>query len=247
MLVALIGLIFSLGSDPLAAMNRGDAAFYRIAYPEAVESYRDGLSAAPNDRHLLWRLARVSVCMAEVEEDPAKKRSFLAQGEEAARRCIQLDSTMTEGYTWLAGALGYQALDAGVSDQVRIAQELMSATEAALRLDPANDAAWSIRGSFFRALGNIGWVKRQLASILLGKIPGGGFAEAEEALKTAIRLAPNIMRHRYELGVLYLDQERNGEARQLFREAAALEIRTAIDRPRREKALKFMRELGEGD
>lgn len=246
MLVALIGLVFSLGSDPLAAMDRGDAAFYRIAYPEAAASYRDGLSSAPNDRHLLWRLARVSVCMAEVEEEPAKRKSLLAQGEDAARRCIQLDSTMTEGYTWLAGALGYQALEAGMSDQVRIAQELVSATDAALRLDPANDAAWSIRGSFFRALGNIGWVKRQLASILLGKIPGGGFVEAEEALKTAIRLAPDIMRHRYELGVVYLDQGRNAEARQMFREAAALEIRTAIDRPRREKALKFISELGEG-
>ncbi len=247
MVVALIGLVLSLGSDPLVAMNRGDAAFARIAYTDAVEAYREGLSAAPHDRHILWRLARVTVCMAEVEEDPAKRQSLLAQGEEAARRCIQIDSTMTEGYTWLAGALGYQALDAGMSDQVRIAQELVSATDAAIRLDPSNDAAWSIRGSFFRALGNVGWVKRQLASILLGSIPRGGFTEAEEALKTAIRLAPEIMRHRYELGVVYLDQGRQGEARRMFREAAALEVRTAIDRPRREKALTFIRELGEDE
>ena len=245
--VALIGLLLSLGSDPLAAMNRGDAAFQRIAYTEAAESYRVGLATAPDDRELLWRLARVAVCMGEVEEDPVKRRSLLAQGEEAARRCIQIDSTMTEGYTWLAGALGYQALDAGMSEQVRISQELVSATDAAVRLDPMNDAAWSIRGSFFRALGNVGWMKRQLAAILLGTIPQGGFAEAEEALKTAIRLAPDIMRHRYELGVLYLDQGRKDEARQQLRDAAALEIRTAIDRPRREKALKLVREIGEGD
>jgi tetratricopeptide (TPR) repeat protein len=244
--VALIGLVLSLGSDPLAAMNRGDAAFIRIAYPEAAEAYRAGLAAAPDDRQLLWRFSRVCVCMAEVEEDPGKRKAFLAQGEEAARHCIRIDSTMAEGYTWLAGALGYQALDAGMSDQVRISQELVAATDAAVRLDPSNDAAWSIRGSFFRALGNVGWVKRQLAAILLGSIPQGGFAEAEDALKTAIRLAPDIMRHRYELGVLYRDQGRNEEARQMLREAAALEIRTAIDRPRREKALKLVRELGEG-
>jgi tetratricopeptide (TPR) repeat protein len=245
--VALIGLFLSLGSDPLAAMNRGDAAFYRIAYPEAAEAYRAGLVTAPDDRRLLWRLSRVSVCLAEVEEDPAKRKAFLAQGEEAARRCIQIDSTMAEGYTWLAGAMGYQALDAGMSEQVRISQELVSATDAAIRLDPSNDAAWSIRGSFFRALGNVGWVKRQLAAILLGSIPEGGFAEAEEALKTAIRLAPDIMRHRYELGVLYLDQGRDEEARRELREAAVLEVRTAIDRPRREKALRFVRQIEEGD
>lgn len=247
MVVALIGLFLSLGSDPLVAMSRGDAAFYRIAYADAMESYRSGLASAPDDRQLLWRLARVSVCMAEVEEDPGKRKTLLAGGEEAARRCIQVDSSMSEGYTWLAGVLGYQALDAGMSEQVRISQELVRATDAAVRLDPTNDAAWSIRGSFFRALGNIGWVKRQLAILLLGSVPAGGFAEAEEALRTAIRLAPDIMRHRYELGVVYLDQGRKAEARQLFREAAALEVRTAIDRPRREKALRFVRELGEDE
>ena len=53
----------------------------------------------------------------------------------------------------------------------------------AIRLDPADDAAWSIRGSFFRALGNVGWVKRQLAAMLPGAIPQGGFPEAEDSIE----------------------------------------------------------------
>jgi tetratricopeptide (TPR) repeat protein len=138
-----------------------------------------------------------------------------------------------------------RALDAGMGEQVKISQELVVETATAIRLDTLNDAAYSIRGSFFRALGNVGWVKRQLAAMLLGTIPEGGFPEAEAALTAAIRLAPDIMRHHYELGVLYLDWGRKEDARLALRRAAVLEIRTAIDKPRKEKALKLLREIEE--
>lgn len=245
MVAALICLLLSVGGDSVTALVQGDDAFSRIAYAEAAGCYEKGLESSPDDSRLLWRLARVSVCIAEVEEDPVKRRVLLQQAEDAARRCIAVDSTLAEGHTWLAGALGYRALDAGMSDQIRISQEIVAETGIAVRLDPADDAAWSIRGSFFRALGNVGWVKRQLAALLLGSVPQGGFPEAEEALKTAIRMAPDIMRHHYELGVLYLDWGRKEDARLALHRAAVLEIRTAIDRPRKEKALKLLSELEE--
>ena len=91
----------------------------------------------------------------------------------------------------------------------------------------------------------MGWVKRQLAALLLGSVPDGGFVEGEAALKAAIRIAPDIMRHWYELGVLYIDWGKKEEARHALREALSKEIRTAIDRPRKEKALKLLRELEE--
>jgi tetratricopeptide (TPR) repeat protein len=244
---AVMMVFLSFGGDPVSALSAGDTAFYRIEYAEASRCYQQGLQASPGNRELLWRLARVSVCMAEVEDDAAKRKTLLQQGEDAARRCITLDSSFAPGHTWLAGALGYRALDAGMGEQVKISQELVVETAIAIRLDPVNDAAYSIRGSFFRALGNVGWVKRQLAAMLLGTIPEGGFPEAEAALTTAIQLAPDIMRHHYELGVLYMDWGRKEDARLALRRAAVLEIRTAIDKPRREKAVKLLRELEEGE
>jgi tetratricopeptide (TPR) repeat protein len=243
--VALICCLLSLGGDPLRSLALGDAALSRIAYPEAEEKYQEGLRSAPDNCDLLWRLARVTVCMAEVEEDVVKRKALLQQAEDAARRCIAVDSTRAEGHTWLAGALGYQALEVGMSDQVRISQEIMTETATAIRLDPSNDAALSIRGSFYRALGNVGWVKRQLAALLLGTVPEGGFAEGEAALKAAIHYAPDIMRHWYELGVLYIDWGKPDEAKTALHQAASKDIRTAIDRPRKEKALRLLRELEE--
>jgi tetratricopeptide (TPR) repeat protein len=244
-IVALICCMLSLSGDPSHACAMGDKAFERISYPEAVEDYQQGLQIEPDNSDLLWRLARVTVCMAEVEEDAAKRGALLQQAEDAARRCIALDSLKSEGHTWLAGALGYRALDAGMADQVKISQEIMAETSIAIRLDEQNDEALSIRGSFFRALGNVGWMKRQLAALLLGSVPQGGFVDSEAALQAAIRIAPDVMRHWYELGVLYIDWGRIGDARHALREAASKEIRTAIDRPRKEKALKLLRELEE--
>lgn len=243
MFAFLLAVLLAAPPDAASCRASGDAAFVRIAYEEAAQSYRQGLVAAPEDPDLLWRLARVLVCTAEVEEDAARRGVLLQGAEDAARRAIAADSACAEAHTWLAGALGYKALEAGMGDQVAIARELMDACATAIRLNPADDAAYSIRGSFYRALGNIGWVKRQLAALLLGEIPQGGHREAEEALRTAIRLAPDIMRHQYELGVLYIDEGRTAEAREALRRAASLEIRTAIDRPRRAKALHLLREL----
>jgi tetratricopeptide (TPR) repeat protein len=181
--------------------------------------------------------------MGEVLEEPADRAPLLKRAEDYARRSIGIDSLTAEGHIWLAGALGYLALDADIRDQVRLSRELLDETTRALRINPAADGALSIRGSFYRALGNVGWLKRQLAGVFLGKIPDGGFPEAEAALLQAVALAPEIMRHHYELGVLYLDWGRTEDARRALKQAAELQIRTAIDRPRKEKALRLLSEL----
>jgi tetratricopeptide (TPR) repeat protein len=240
---AVVGLILLSLSEPEGLMTSGDAAFFRIAYPEAISMYEAALSSAPQDIRLFWRLARAYVCSAEVEEDESRRQTMLRRAEEYARRSIEADPSVSQGHTWLAAALGYKALAAGMGEQVRISRELVEATDRAIALNSSDDAAYSIRGSFFRALGNVGWFKRQLAALLLGEIPPGGFPEAEAALLTAISLAPDIMRHHYELGILYMDLGRKEEARRSLERAAALDIRTAIDRPRKEKSLMLLKTL----
>ncbi|HTY58254.1 MAG TPA: tetratricopeptide repeat protein, partial [Bacteroidota bacterium] len=99
---------------------------------------------------------------------------------------------------------------------------------------------WSILGSFYRALGNVGWLERALASLFVGTVPRGGYEEAEAALRKAIAIAPGIMRHHYELGILYIDMGRKDEARRALEFAATLPVRTAIDRPRLEKIRELL-------
>jgi tetratricopeptide (TPR) repeat protein len=233
-----------LVDDPPSKLAAGDEAFIRMEYGAAVEFYASALDQHPEDPELLWRLARVYVCMGEVIE--GEQRAELCRKAEAfAHRCILGDSTKAEGHTWRAAALGYVALDAGMGRQVELAHELLREVDRALSLNPEDDAAYSIRGSFFRAMGNVGWLQRQLAAIFVGKVPLGGFEEAEAALRKAIKLAPDIMRHHYELGILYIDMGRQGEAQKVLEHAATLPVKVAIDRPRLKKIQEILMQLSE--
>jgi tetratricopeptide (TPR) repeat protein len=234
-MIALVLLVLGLvppgepGVPPAAAM--GDEAFFRIDYPEAVDIYTGALAETPGNPHLSWRLARAFVCMAEDTTGSVQVRLLLA-AEAHARSCIRSDASLHQGHTWLAAALGYKALLAGPAEQVALTVEIEHASSRALAIDPRDDAALSIRGSMFRALGNLSWITRRMAGLLYGGLPEGGYPEGEEALKRAIAAAPDVMRHSYELGVLYLDWGRRAEAKSALEKAASLPVRVAIDRPR---------------
>ncbi len=229
------------GGSPDALVS-GDEAFVRIDYPGAVSLYEEALLGREGDPEVLWRLSRVYVCMAEVAPED-QQHALLTSAEQYARACIAAAPDRAEGHTWLAGALGYLALSASAGDQIRLSNELVQEVNRALAIDPRDDAAYSIEGSFYRALGNIGWLRKKLASIFIGKIPDGGFEEAEAALLRAVTIAPDIMRHQYELGVLYMDMGRNDEAVQYLERASKLPVRVAIDRPRLEKIKELLGRL----
>jgi len=242
-MIAFALLFVSLsGPGNAVRLASGDDAFFRIDYDVARGLYESALTDDVNDPEVLWRLARLLVCMGEIMP-PDEAEPLFRAAEEHARRCVELDSTSSPGYTWLAASLGYIALQSGIRDQVELSGELLAAVDAAIRLDPENDAAYSIRGSFYRALGNLGWVKRSAAKLFIGSIPNGGFEESEEALQHAISLAPDIMRHRYELGVLYMDMGRNKEARLSLEKASTSPVRVAIDIIRRKKTARLLEML----
>jgi len=240
MICFVVFLIALLSSS--ANVSMGDEAFLRIDYPAAITAYEEQLQFYPNDPELLWRLARVYVCTGEVKEN-GEGEKFFRTAETYARRCTSVDSTKAEGHTWLAATLGYLALNAGMKEQVRLTNELHLEISKSLTLNPNDDAAYSVRGSFYRALGNVGWLQRQLASIFFGHLPKGGFEEGEAALKKAIALAPDVMRHHYELAVLYLDWDRKEEAKAALEFAATLPIRVAIDKPRLAKIKELLASL----
>ena len=229
---------------PHASATRvsGDEAFLRIDYPGTVALYESALASDTSDPGLLWRLARAYVCMGETEERE-QQLLHLQCAETYARRCILVDSAVAEGHTWLAGALGYRALISGTGDQVKLCNRALAELAEALKLNPNDDIAYSIEGSIYRALGNVGWLKRRVAALFIGGIPDGGYEEAEAALRKAVALAPTVMRHHYELGVLYLDWGRRKEAKEILEHAATLPVQTAIDRPRLNKIREYLVQL----
>jgi len=245
-LFIVLALYFMTATAPLAASDaasliaQGDEAFARIDYPAARTFYEDAHQAAPLDPQLLWRLARLEVCVGDMMPRKERRGNYDA-AEQYARACIGRDSTLAVGHTWLAAALGNIAMFEGSEEKVRLSREIKEELDIALRLDPKDDVAWSILGTFYRALGRISWIERQLANLFLGGVPAGGFEESEEALRTAIRLAPTVVRHHFELGRLYAEMDRQEEAREAFATVVGLPPMLGRDEWKKRRAEEWLR------
>ncbi len=232
-------LTVACNSEQLAA---GDHAFEHERYDEAIHCYESALHDADDEPAARWKLARSIVCRADVAPVSEQAEAYQTAMKDA-ERAIALDPRSSDAHTWYAIALGYVAIGEGVRSQIRIAYLIKAEVEEAIRLDARNDVAYSIEGTLFRSLGNVGWVERQLAAVLIGKLPDGGYIESEQALRTAIALAPNVIRHRYELGLLYMDWSKNSEAKKVFVDAVSLKPAIASDRSRLADMQKRLQKL----
>jgi tetratricopeptide (TPR) repeat protein len=209
----------------------GDTEYTMLRYAQAESLYVLALTVAPERPEILWRLARLCVSIADVSPDAERERLY-QKAEQYARACIEQNEQIAEGHTWLAAALGNIAMFEGGATKVKLARTIYREVQRAIELNPNDDIAYSILGSFYRALGGVSWIERQLANMFLGGLPDGGYREAVEALENAIALAPDVMRHRYELGMVYLDWGRKVEAKAEFLEALQLPVTLRSDTTR---------------
>ena len=233
-------LIAALGLNPVVGI-KGDAEYLRLDYFSAESLYVRQVSHDPDNAEVYWRLSRLFISMADVS--PHNDREGLyRKAESFARKCVIADEKKAEGHTWLAASLGNIAMYEGGETKVRLARDIRRELARALELNPSDDVAYSILGSFYRALGGISWIERQLANILLGGIPDGGYPEAEAALRKAVALAPHVMRHQYEIGMLYRDWDRIDEAKNILRKAASMPITVRSDSTRVLEIQQFIAE-----
>ncbi|HUI64124.1 MAG TPA: hypothetical protein VL126_04730 [Bacteroidota bacterium] len=241
----LLILLLGLAGDLAAPRHfSGDAEFAQMDYTHAESEYDSASTLSADSAQYLWRLARLYVCRGDVAEHDKKEEIYRAAAE-FALRCIRSDSTLAPGHTWRAAALGNLAMFEGSKAKVRLCTEIKHELDRAVSLDSLDDVAYSIMGSFYIALGKVSWIERQLAAIFLGSLPEGGFPEAEAALTRAVRIAPQVIRHRYEMGLLYVEEGREKEAREEFQLASTLPLVVASDERTRSRALEWIIKLSE--
>lgn len=226
----------------LPSIKSGDEAFEKQHYSIALGEYEKGLSVSPDNAELLWRMARTYVSIGDTAKRN-ERESYYRKADGFSHHAVASDSLNSDAHCWKAITIGYVSMYEGVRSKVKMANIIKHELDVAVALNPENDIAYSILGTFYRALGNISWIEKQLADLLLGGIPGGGFAEGEQALKKAIQLAPKIIRHRFELGRLYLDWGKDQEAKKIFSETVNLPPNLASDSRRFEFMKKKLSEI----
>jgi tetratricopeptide (TPR) repeat protein len=210
--------------DPIAMC---DKYFTQMRYRDAISWYEKEPGLAESQ----WKMARSYVCYADILPDEERK-VYLLKAEIAARKCIELNEKDANGHTWLAGTLGNIAVFEGSRAKVRLCNEIKKEINRALELNPEDDIAWSIQGTFYRVLGSINWFERKLAQTFLGGIPEGGYPDSEVSLFRALTISPLTMRHSFELGLLYLEWGKNEKAKQYFLKAQKCPVLIGSDKKR---------------
>jgi tetratricopeptide (TPR) repeat protein len=241
-MMLLLILLLSAGGPPSSSSMAGDAEFARLDYERAEEAYSAARSSTPDSAQYLWRLARLYVCRGDMAAHDRKEELY-RKALEYAQRCIRTDSTIAGGHTWKAAALGNIAMFEGSREKIRLCNEIKLELDRALAIDSLDDVAYSILGSFYLTLGKVSWFERQLASMFLGSLPPGGLEEAEAAIRKAIAIAPGVVRHRFELGLILKEEGKKQEAIEAFRAAASLPTTVGSDTRTKETALHIAQDL----
>lgn len=213
--------IFNTSSQSII---KGDSYFNLMRYKDAIAWYNLDSSKAEAQ----WKIARAYVCYGDNAPALEKETNFRS-AVKAAKRCIQLEETNSNGHTWLAAALGNTAMYEGSKTKVKLCNQIKAELTRAVTLNPKDDVAYSIFGSFYREIGHINWFEKQLALTFIGKIPDGTYEDSEKAFGKAVALTPNIMRHWYELGVLYTYWDKKPQAIAAFNRAKTCPVLVSSD------------------
>ncbi len=232
--------------DPLASsLEQADSLFDEGKYAVAQKLLEDLLKTHPTNAGVLWRLANHMINNGDGSNDDAKEQLY-RKAIAYAERAIKADPRNPYGHAYLAAAHGSIGMFVGGKEKVKLANLIRDELDEALRLDPRNQVANTIYGTWHREVATVGWIERQLANMFLGSMPDGSLEKSIFHLKTAIAEGPNVLRHHYELGRTYIAADREKEAAASFRTALKCQDSWKIDYRRREKMREFLAERSRG-
>lgn len=183
-------------ADALYADRENPASVRR-----AIDIWNAALARHDGGLDAYWKLARARYWMGtHGPESRDDRRRQLQDGIASARQLIALAPTRPEGHFWLAANMGALAEGFGLREGLRYRRPIKEALETVLKIDAAY-----LQGSADRALGR--WY---------AKVPGlfgGDRRRAEEHLRRSLGYAPNSIITHVFLAELYIDTNRNDDAK----------------------------------
>ena len=225
-----------------ALIDLADKELWKMNYPKADSIYTLSLQKNPENVEVYWKLARLQVSLGE--SIPPEKNDIRLQhyrkAEEYARTTISIDSTNGKGHTWLAASLGMMADNVGTKEKLKRAREIKRELDTALRLNPNDETALSMLGSYYREAAGIGWFRRMVGNAFVGEVPQGDYELAEKAFRKAISIDPKIIRNYHELALICIRNDNRTEAISLMTTALNQPILIESDKRRIEEMHKLL-------
>lgn len=251
-LVALLALANPRPVDgqPGGALAHGDSLMAALDTAGAIEAYRQGLAASPDDPVLLWRAARALSNRTAETPGPDSDEALHREAVELARRAVAAGPGITRTHTTLATALGRYGYWLAHECRIRCAGRVVDmgkegyrATRRAIELDPYDPAPFIVLGLYHRDLSTVPLVVKMIARTFLGGYPPVSLEASARNLERAVRLDPGDVTAHFELARTYAEMGRDLDARAQLGEALAAPTRERLDVVEKEEARRLLATL----
>lgn len=249
-------VLWLVAAAPAAAQSAADHVAMGIAARNALDArtalvhFEAALAVDSLDYAANWQAALSLIDIgSETPDDvhsPARD-SLYARAEMLARRATEARPEGADGHFALANAVGRVALTASIREKIRRASEVRLEAIKAIQLDPRHDGGYHVLGRWHAEVMRLSAATRFLARTFLG---GGVLSEAswESAvanMEQAVELNPNRIVHRLDLAEIYLDVDREADARVQLERIAQLTPRDPGDQERQRQAAERLATLGQ--
>ena len=239
-------------SDSLAALDvpalleEGQMLHDRLLPLDALHRFEAVVQRDSRHYEARWKAAREAVNVGMLASDDDRKKEWFRRAERHARVGMAARDSAPDARHWLSVALGRRALLEGIRTRVRIAGEVRDLALRVLEVDSLHHGAHHVLGQWHAEVRRLSGIERWIAGNVLGgdAMDEASWEEARKHLERAVELAPGHLLHRLELARIYLDLDREDDARTQLEEVLRRPAMEPTDPLHKQAAQELLEELG---
>ena len=241
-ILIIIFLIFCYGA-PQSILIESDQLNKAGKYEVDLLNLTNNLDSFPQDVEVLWRLARAHFEIADQTEDEEIDKKYLYPGFKYAKMALGINSNSARANHWYAVLIGQIGLLEGTEQKIINSYDVEKYALRAIELDPNYDGAYSVMGRWHYELASLSWFERKIAEWVYESPPNGGYTQAVEYYKKAIKAKPDDIRHYLWLGKSLVELEEFTEAKKIFENILIMEPEDKSDKNMQIEAKEYLEKI----
>ncbi|KAK6728953.1 hypothetical protein RB195_006171 [Necator americanus] len=206
----------------MAAFNDTDELFGTDVIGEAYKKLKKRYEEGEKAPELLWRLARATLELADIESDKERKRYLILEATSCAVEAAIYDEKNINTLRWAAVATAYNSDYLFEMDKILELKKTIEYTTKGLRLNPDDYVLLFVRGRTIFQLCNLNSIERKkVESVfqLTGNEPPPSVDRARWYFLKSYEIEPKYLPNLHYLGLCLISQGNKEEARRILREA----------------------------
>lgn len=213
---------------------RGTLLSTRADPAGALAAFKQALALDSTDYEANWRGALALIDIGKQTPDSVKsapRDSLYALAEGWARRAVAANPAGPDGHYILARAIGNASLTKSSKERVRRAAEIRAEALRAIELNPRHDGAYHIMGRWNAEIMRLPGIAKFFAKSFLGAkiFNEASWEGAVTNMEQSVALAPDVIYHRLDLALVYIDRGRYADARRQLEELQRLPVWDVMD------------------